>query len=33
MIRDRRSGAGIPAEARHREKWRLALNMLDELAG
>jgi SRSO17 transposase len=33
MIRDRRSGAGIPAEARHREKWRLALDMLDELVG
>src|SRR3954447_24060184 len=32
-IRDRRSRAGIPAEARHREKWRLALDMLDELAG
>src|SRR3954464_9187737 len=26
-------GAGIPAEERHREKWRLALDMLDELAG
>jgi SRSO17 transposase len=32
-IRDRRTRAGIPAEQRHREKWRLALDMLDELAG
>jgi SRSO17 transposase len=32
-IADRRARAGIPTEARHREKWRLALNMLDELAG
>jgi SRSO17 transposase len=32
-IRDRRTRAGIPAETRHREKWRLALDMLDELAG
>jgi SRSO17 transposase len=32
-IRDRRARAGIPAEQRHREKWRLALDMLDELAG
>src|SRR4051812_6137179 len=32
-IADRRARAGIPAEARHREKWRLALDMLDELAG
>src|SRR5436190_769117 len=32
-IRDRRTRAGIPAEERHREKWRLALGMLDELAG
>src|SRR3954470_630373 len=29
----RRERAGIPAEQRHREKWRLALDMLDELAG
>jgi SRSO17 transposase len=34
----RRSGpggprAGIPDAERHREKWRLALDMLDELAG
>jgi SRSO17 transposase len=32
-IRDRRTRAGIPAAERHREKWRLALGMLDELAG
>jgi SRSO17 transposase len=32
-IRDRRARAGIPDEVRHREKWRLALDMLDELAG
>src|SRR3954466_15295972 len=25
--------AGLPAEARHREKWRLALDMLEELSG
>src|SRR3954453_15661044 len=33
VIRDRRARAGIPAEAGHREKRRLALDMLDELAG
>src|SRR3954468_11804140 len=32
-IRARRARAGIPDEVRHREKWRLALDMLDELAG
>ena len=32
-IRERRTRAGIPADQRHREKWRLALDMLDELAG
>ena len=32
-IRERRERAGIPADQRHREKWRLALDMLDELAG
>jgi SRSO17 transposase len=32
-IRARRARAGIPAEARHREKWRLALDMIEELAG
>jgi SRSO17 transposase len=29
----RRTRAGIPADIRHREKWRLALDMLDEMAG
>src|SRR4051794_34773462 len=33
VARHRRERAGIPAEARHREKWRLALDMLDELGG
>src|SRR4051812_9721379 len=32
-IRPRRTRAGIPQDVRHREKWRLALDMLDELAG
>src|SRR3954451_23833925 len=32
-IRDRRARAGIPAEVGHREKWRLALEMIDELTG
>src|SRR4051812_11798155 len=32
-IAARRARAGIPAEARHHPKWRLALGMLDELAG
>src|SRR3954463_13321426 len=32
-IRDRRRRAGIPAEEGHREKWRLALEMIDELTG
>src|SRR3954462_8731819 len=32
-IRARRARAGIPDDVRHRPKWRLALNMLDELAG
>src|SRR5439155_17884560 len=31
--RARRARAGIPDEVRHREKWRLALDMLDELTG
>src|SRR3954453_19199346 len=31
--RARRARAGIPDDVRHREKWRLALDMLDELAG
>src|SRR3954447_21559997 len=32
-IRERRRRAGISAEQRHREKWRPALDMFDELAG
>jgi SRSO17 transposase len=32
-IRVRRARAGIPDDQRHRTKWRLALDMLDELAG
>jgi SRSO17 transposase len=32
-VRARRERAGIPDDARHREKWRLAIDMLDELAG
>jgi SRSO17 transposase len=32
-IRRRRAKAGIPDTARHREKWRLALDMLDEVHG
>jgi SRSO17 transposase len=32
-IRARRTRAGIPDSVRHRQKWRLALDMLDELAG
>jgi SRSO17 transposase len=32
-VRQRRSRAGIPEQVRHREKWRLALDMLDQLTG
>jgi len=32
-IRVRRAHAGIPDGQRHQEKWRLALDMIDELAG
>jgi SRSO17 transposase len=32
-IRARRARAGVPDDARHREKWRLAVDLLDELAG
>jgi SRSO17 transposase len=32
-IRRRRSRSKIPDEVRHREKWRQALNMLDEITG
>ena len=31
--RRRRERAGIPGEVRHTEKWRLALEMIDEMAG
>ena len=29
----RRARAGIPGDVRHQEKWRLALEMIDEMAG
>jgi hypothetical protein len=32
-IRRRRARCKIPDEVRHREKWRLALDMLDEITG
>jgi SRSO17 transposase len=31
--RRRRARAGIPGEVRHREKWRLALDMIQEMTG
>ena len=31
QIRARRARAGVPDEVRHREKWRLALDMLDQM--
>ncbi len=31
QVRARRARAGIPDEVRHREKWRLALDMLDQM--
>jgi SRSO17 transposase len=31
QTRNRRARAGIPEQVRHREKWRLALDMLDEM--
>ena len=31
--RRRRERAGIPGEVRHREKWRLALDMIEEMTG
>src|ERR1700757_3553272 len=31
--RRRRQRAGLPDEVRHREKWRLALDMIQEMAG
>jgi SRSO17 transposase len=33
QTRQRRARAGIPQEVRHREKWRLALDMLDQMLG
>src|SRR5437773_8411809 len=30
-VRDKRVRAGIPDEVRHREKWRLALDMIDQM--
>jgi len=30
-VRERRTRAGIPEQVRHREKWRLALDMLDQM--
>jgi SRSO17 transposase len=32
-LREKRDRAGIPDDVRHREKWRLALDMLDESIG
>jgi SRSO17 transposase len=32
-VRARRARAGIPDDVRHREKWRLALDMLGEMTG
>ncbi|MCO1657138.1 transposase [Pseudonocardia sp. S2-4] len=31
QVRQRRARAGIDDQVRHREKWRLALDMLDQL--
>jgi SRSO17 transposase len=33
QIRDRRARAGIGEQVRHRKKWRLALDMLDQITG
>src|ERR1039457_6866286 len=33
VIRRRRERAGIPDRVRHTEKWRLALEMIDEMTG
>jgi SRSO17 transposase len=30
-VRQRRARAGVPDEVRHREKWRLALDMIDQM--
>jgi SRSO17 transposase len=31
LVRGKRARAGLPDEVRHREKWRLALDMLDQM--
>jgi SRSO17 transposase len=31
QVRGRRARAGVPDDVRHREKWRLALDMLDQM--
>jgi len=33
VVRERRRRAHLPEDVRHREKWRLALDMLDEMTG
>jgi SRSO17 transposase len=33
QVRNRRARAGVPDQVRHREKWRLALDMLDQMVG
>jgi SRSO17 transposase len=33
QVRTRRARSGVPDEVRHREKWRLALDMLDQMTG
>lgn len=33
QVRQRRKLAGVPDGVRHREKWRLALDMLDQITG
>jgi hypothetical protein len=33
QIAQRRARCKIPGRVRHREKWRLALDMLDEITG
>jgi len=32
-VRRKRARAGVPGDVRHREKWRLALDMLDQVTG
>ncbi len=32
-VRARRTDAGVPEQVRHREKWRLALDMIDQMIG